>query len=104
MKDLGADKLVAANVRLQPMTGTCGLACESVANKTLGVSIMADWPNQDQKIIQNPDPHQEIPAYSMVGSNPAWTSSAARSTARALFWVSIHSFSGTESATMPAPA
>jgi len=35
---------------------------------------------------------------------PAWAISAARSSARALFWVSIHSLFGTESATMPAPA
>src|SRR3990167_634564 len=37
-------------------------------------------------------------------SSPASTISAARSTARALFCVSIHSLSCTESATMPAPA
>ena len=37
-------------------------------------------------------------------SSPCCTMSAARSTARALFCVSIHSDSGTESWTMPAPA
>src|SRR3989338_2265574 len=42
--------------------------------------------------------------YSRPLSSPASTISAARNTARALFCVSIHSLSGTESATMPAPA
>ena len=37
-------------------------------------------------------------------SSPCCTISAARSTARALFRVSVHSDSGTESWTMPAPA
>ncbi len=37
-------------------------------------------------------------------SSPCCTMSAARSTARALFCVSVHSDAGTESWTMPAPA
>ena len=40
----------------------------------------------------------------LYGSNPRSAISAARMTARALFSVSCHSLSGTESATTPAPA
>jgi len=43
-------------------------------------------------------------SYSASLSNPACASSAARTMARALLQVSSHSLSGTESATMPAPA
>src|SRR5262245_9331707 len=45
-----------------------------------------------------------VGAHSSLESSPALAISAARSSARALMFVSFHSLSGTESATMPAAA
>src|SRR5690606_36692496 len=75
--------------------------CEST---TYATSLDVQSPRRTTFVVIDHQQHVRLPPLQIWPSRPACTSSAARSTARALFSVSCHSFSGTESATMPAAA